>query len=573
MKKREPNIKPYVRQLYRGNGGYFALAMMHTVILAAAALLISWLIQQIIDMISGIDIGFSFEQIAVLAIAGILLYMLAYVFAYISKPAFIAKAMAQYKNYVYEALSKKSIAAFSGERASVYISALSNDAVAIETNYVRNIFVIIDSAVLFVGAIGLMFYYNPLLTCLSIVLSALPLVAAIATGDLVAKAEKQMSEKNASYMATLQDSLVGFSVVKSFKAEIRMCRMFAEKVKEVSDAGCRRRKMTILVQAISLSAGNILQLGIFLIGAYLALSDRSISGGSVLVFVQLLNYIIAPIEAVPQALAEIKSAKALIGKLADALSQNVREEGISQPIKLEKGICLESLSFAYQDEAPVLNGISYCFEKGKKYAIVGASGSGKSTLLNLLMASHTSYTGSIRYDGTDLHSMGTEALYDVISVIQQNVFIFNASIRDNITMFGEYAEQDVDRAINLSGLGPVMTAKGADYLCGENGSGLSGGEKQRISIARSLLKKSQVLLVDEATASLDAETAYQVSSAILGLEGVTSIVVTHAIEEVLLKQYDGILALKNGSLAEAGTFDELIAKKGYFYSLYTVSQS
>lgn len=139
-------------------------------------------------------------------------------------------------------------------------------------------------------------------------------------------------------------------------------------------------------------------------------------------------------------------------------------------------------------------------------------------------------------------------------------------------MFHEFPKAEVDRAIELSGLSKLIAERGEDYLCGENGSGLSGGEKQRISIARSLLKKSQVLLVDEATAALDAETAYQVSSAILGLDGVTSIVVTHALDEALLKRYDGIITLKNGSIVETGTFDELIAEKGYFYSLFTISQ-
>ncbi len=572
MKQIKTNIKPFTRQFYRGNGIYFALAMVQTVVLAAAALLVSWLIQQIIDMISGVDIGFTFTEIALLVLAGILLYAFGYVFAYISKPKFIAKAMAQYKNYVYAELSKKNISAFSGENASVYISALSNDAASIEMNYVRNIFVIIDSAVLFVGALALMFYYNPLLTGLSIALSALPLIAAISTGNLVAKAEKRVSEKNESYMATLNDSLVGFSVIKSFKAELQMCRIFAKKVKEVSGAQCHRRKMAILVQMISVSAGNILQLGIFLIGAYLALSGSNISAGSVLIFVQLLNYIINPIETIPQALAEMKSSKALIIKLSDALSKNIREEGTVEKTELQKEIAIDSLSFSYNDEKTVLNKISYRFEKGRKYAIVGASGSGKSTLLNLMMASHSNYSGTIRYDDTELGKIGSEALYEMISVIWQNVFIFNASIRDNITMFGDYAAEDVERAINMSGLESVIKEKGSDYLCGENGSGLSGGEKQRISIARSLLKKSQVLLVDEATASLDAETACQVSSAILGLDGITSIVVTHSLEEALLKQYDGILTLKNGSIVESGTFSDLIAKKGYFYSLFTISQ-
>ena len=157
-------------------------------------------------------------------------------------------------------------------------------------------------------------------------------------------------------------------------------------------------------------------------------------------------------------------------------------------------------------------------------------------------------------------------------VYKKNVFVFNATIRDNITMFGEFDDDEVTRAINLSGLSVLIEKRGEEYLCGENGNGLSGGEKQRISIARSLLKKSQVLLVDEATAALDAETAYQVSSSIIGLDGVTAIVVTHSLDEALLKQYDGILTLKNGSLIECGTFDELMERKEYFYSLFTVSQ-
>lgn len=203
---------------------------------------------------------------------------------------------------------------------------------------------------------------------------------------------------------------------------------------------------------------------------------------------------------------------------------------------------------------------------------MGPSGSGKSTLLNLLMASHPDYTGTICYDETELREISSSNLYEMESMIQQNVFVFNATIRDNITMFRDFPEERINEAIRLSGLSALIEEKGPNYLCGENGSGLSGGEKQRISIARSLLKKSRVLLVDEATASLDAETAYQVSSAILGLEGVTGIVITHALDEGLLKQYDGIFTLKNGSIVEAGTFDELIAEKGYFYSLFMIAQ-
>ena len=192
--------------------------------------------------------------------------------------------------------------------------------------------------------------------------------------------------------------------------------------------------------------------------------------------------------------------------------------------------------------------------------------------MNLLLASYTSYEGNIYFDETELKEISTASLYETESIIQQNVFIFNATIRDNITMFSSFPEEEIERAIALSGLSSVIQAKGADYLCGENGNGLSGGEKQRVAIARSLLKKSQVLLVDEATAALDSETAKQVFDAILDLDQVTSIVVTHALDASQLKKYDEILTMKNGCIVEKGTFEKLMEEKGYFYSLFTVSQ-
>ena len=208
----------------------------------------------------------------------------------------------------------------------------------------------------------------------------------------------------------------------------------------------------------------------------------------------------------------------------------------------------------------------------KNVLVIGGSGSGKSTLLNLLMAANTEYSGSITLDGIEIRDIAPESLYDIISVIQQNVFVFNASIKDNVSMFRSFDNAELDDAIRRAHLGELIAERGENYFCGENGSALSGGEKQRVSIARSLLKKSSVLLADEATAALDAETAHQVSSDLLDLHGVTRIVVTHALNETLLRRYDGILVLKNGRVDETGTFDELMSRKGYFYALFTVSQ-
>ncbi len=572
MKKSRIDIRPYTRQFYKGNKAYFVIALCETLLGAVASLLVSWLIQQLIDLIGGYDTGFTLSELTIITLLLIVGVAAANLISYHSKPAFVTRGISQYKEYVFHELTNKNISAFSGENTSTYISALTNDIQTIEQGYLWNTFSMLDSLLTFMGAIALMIWYSPLLTLIATLLSLLPLVASILTGNKVALEEKKVSDSNEAYTSTLRDCLGGFSVIKSFQAEAQMIAIFRDNVKMLAKAQCNRHKMRILVQMFGSVAGISAQLGVFLFGAYLAMSGTSVTAGTTMIFVQLMNYVLSPIGTIPTCLAERKAAKTLVEKLADALSTNVREEKETEYIKPEHGIAIKDLSFGYTLEKQVLQNIDYTFELGKKYAIVGASGSGKSTLLNLLMASYQNYDGTICFDDMELRQMDTGNLYKIESIIQQNVFVFNATIRDNITMFREFPEHRINEAIKLSGLSALIEEKGADYLCGENGCGLSGGEKQRISIARSLLKKSQVLLVDEATAALDAETAYQVSNAILGLEGITSIVVTHSLEEGLLRQYDGILTLKNGSIVEAGTFDELIAEKGYFYSLFTISQ-
>ncbi|MBR2924057.1 MAG: ABC transporter ATP-binding protein [Clostridia bacterium] len=572
MNHSKVDIHPYTKQFYRGNVICFLFALFTTLLGAIGALLVSWLIQQLIDLIGGYETGLTLLQLSAVALALIGGIAVTHFISCCTKPKFITRGIAQYKEYVFSELTRKNISAFSSENTSTYLSALTNDIQTIEQGYLWNTFSMLDSSLTFIGAMVLMIWYSPLLTLVAIGLSLLPLAASILTGNRIAVEEKKVSDRNEVYTSALRDSLGGFSVIKSFKAESRIICIFKETVRELMAAQLGKHKMRILVQLFGSVAGITAQLGVFLFGACLALSGTGVTAGTTMVFVQLMNFVLNPIGTIPTCIAERKAAKALVEKIANALSVNIREESEAEHKALAHQITVKELSFGYEPEKQVLTNINCTFELGKKYAIVGASGSGKSTLLHLLMAAYQHYDGAILYDDTELRDISSSQLYEMESIIQQNVFVFNATIKDNITMFRDFPQEQIDEAIRLSGLSALMEEKGADYLCGENGSGLSGGEKQRISIARSLLKKTQVLLVDEATAALDAETAYQVSNAILDLNGVTGIVVTHALDEALLKRYDGIITMKNGSIVETGTFTELVAKKGVFYSLFTISQ-
>lgn len=565
-------LKVLKSQFYDKNKLRFFIAILSSLLTASLNLAIAWILQQMIDTVSGVPGALNLPILALMIVGIILLIIVCKGLKYISRPQFMQKAMQQYKDYAFQKLTQKSIAAFNTENTANYISAFSNDAASIEKGYLETQFDIVANIVTFAGALVMMLLYSPMMTVISCAFFVLPIGASFIAGNRVEKAERKVSDQNGELIATLKDSLSGFSVIKSFKAETAITSLFIKSNHAAEKAKCQKQKLITVISTLAGVAGVIAQLGTFLSGAWLMRTGWTITPGTLIIFIDLTAYIINPIQQFPEQFAARKAAIALIEKLADSLNDHIRDEGALLPQQLSIGISLRNVSFGYQQGADVLHNISAHFQAGKCYAVVGASGSGKSTLLGLLMASHGHYSGEIYYDEYELRSISSESLYDIISIIQQNVFVFNASIRDNITMFHEFPDEEVTQAIELSGLSQLIAARGENYLCGENGSGLSGGEKQRISIARSLLKKSQVLLVDEATAALDTATACQVSSSILNLNGMTRIVVTHHLDAELLKRYNCILALKNGRLEETGTFDELMKKKDYFYSLFTVSQ-
>ena len=571
-RRRKPLKKQLLAQFYRGNLPMLALAVFAALAGGTLDLILSWLMQQLIDTASGIPGARPLGQLAQITGGFILLCAALFLLKYASEPRFIEKAMRQYKDFAFQKLTEKSISSFRAESTAAYLSALTNDAASVEADHLSQQLSVITKTVTFLGALAMMLWYSPLMTAIAAGVTVLPLIASLLTGGQLQAAEKRVSDRNRDFTAALSDCLGGFSVVKTFRAEKEIFRLFAESNRALEQEKFSRRRVKALVGMIGAIAGIVAQLGAFLAGAYLALSGKGLTAGAVILFVNLMNFMIEPVAELPALLAARKAARGLIDKLADALEQDEAQPDGVRITPLARELRFENVRFSYDGETEILRGVSARFEAGKAYAIVGASGSGKTTLLNLLTSPGTAYDGSILLDGTELRTIAPESLYETVSLIQQNVFVFNASIRDNITMFRSFPSEELAQAVRRAQLESLLADRGEGYLCGENGSGLSGGEKQRISIARSLLKHASILLADEATAALDAQTAHQVTDDILSLTGVTRIVVTHALEQAALRQYDGILVLKDGRIAETGSFDELMERKGYFYALYTVSQ-
>lgn len=567
--KKNSAARPFFRAFYEGNRLHFVAAMAFTTLSLAMNFVVSWVLGAVMDTITAGDLR-QLQNIFWLVVALLILYPLMDFGYYGTRAMFIHQSLGQYKALAFRRLSEKSISAFSQESTGRYLSTLTNDVTTIETDYLQNSFDLYMYAALFLGALVMMFWYSPLMTLLSVLLSVPPILLSVLTGGPMAKRAQAVSAKNEGFMAQVKDLLSGFSVIKSFKAEREAEKLFA-----VSNGGLEkskrcRRYFEGLVHSLSGTFGFLFQFGIFLIGAYLAIRG-DITGGTVVVFVNLSGYLVQSISQAPQLLASRKAAAGLVEKLAEITGEHAARSGETIPPELNQGITLEHVTFGYEPDKPVLKDLSLTLKPGKKYAVVGGSGSGKSTLLNLLMGAYDGYSGSIAIDGKELRAVDPDSLYDLMSLIGQNVFLFDDTIRSNITMFRDFPDDQVAEAVRRSGLRELLEQRGADYRCGENGAGLSGGERQRVSIARCLLRGTPVLLLDEATAALDNQTAFAVTDAILHLDGLTRLVVTHRLDEALMAQYDEILVLRDGKIQERGDYEALMAEKGYFYSLYTLA--
>lgn len=570
MKQNKKKSREFRRRLFYKNKMCFIASVIMTIVMSFLNLMISWLIQQIMDSMANQNMQ-SVVRCAWIAASVVIAYTVANAVYRAVYPRFLQRAMQQYRDYTFSRLTQKSLRSFSKEGTALYVSALTNDCTSIENNYLAATFTLIEFLFCFLGALIMMLYYSPVMLVLAVALSFLPVAVSMTAGNRLTEQEKEISKKNERFVSIVNELLSGFPVIKSFRAETQASRLFSQRNEQAEEAKKNKRRTEQLISLLANDAGIIAQMGIFLAGAWLAISNKGVTAGVVIVFVQLMNYILNPISQVPLLWSNRKAAIALMEKLSDALSENVREEGRKKLNVFSEKIEVKDLTYGYEPESPVLKDLDVQFDAGKSYAIVGGSGSGKSTLLNLLMGSSSNYQGEICIDSVSIKNIESESLYQLMTSVQQNVFVFNDTIRNNVTMFHEFSDKEVTLALERSGLSEFIEKRGEDFVCGENGANLSGGERQRISIARALLRKSPIILVDEATAALDAATARAVSFSILNLVGMTRIVVTHRLEEAILRRYDKILVMKNGTICEQGNFDTLMQQKGQFYSLFQIA--
>ncbi|MCT7728063.1 MAG: ABC transporter ATP-binding protein/permease, partial [Lactobacillus iners] len=310
-----------------------------------------------------------------------------------------------------------------------------------------------------VSSLTLMLYYNSLLTIIAIVIAMIPMVCSLLTARSIATREEQVSKTNESYVSLTKDILNGISVIKSFKVENEAISRYQNKSMQLEHTKKMREQTFTVVSACGTIAYMVTQFGVMVIGAWMIHEHiGTMTAGMILAFINLMNGILQPINALPRIYGGMSGAKKLITKMSDYMSNAKEDTGetIKQPLA---NIALQDVSYAYDTDHTILKHINLQLQAGKSYAVVGPSGAGKSSLINLLMGYYQNYDGSVHFNNYELKQISKYSLYEKITLMQQSVFIFDASIWDNITLFKQFPDAEVDRVIHLAGLDHLISQK------------------------------------------------------------------------------------------------------------------
>ena len=483
----------------------------------------------------------------------------------------VRQIMSRYKNKVFKSILDRDYREFSKEKSGKFISILTENMKKIEQDYLHQYFNISKNISLMIFSLVAMFIGNWFLTLLVIIASIIPMMISGFIGQKSASLQNSSMIADQKYLAKVKDILAGFLVIKSFNVKEAIRQDYKNESEKLDEIYFIKGKFDVLSNVISQLSGMIVFLVAFGGGMYLVFGGHT-TIGSVTAIVQLVNFVVMPLNEIGMGMSKFREGQATL----DAFE-------VKDVIELQTGktkeyfddvISFSNVDFSYPNaEEKIFNNLSLQIKKGEKIAIVGMSGSGKSTLLNLLLRFYDVTSGYISIDNQDLQAISAESLYNLMTIVQQDVYIFDDTLKANITLSQSFTEDDIKKAVQQSGLESYLLENelGLQTLCGENGSNLSGGERQRLSIARALIRKTPILLLDEATSSLDNKVTTEIENSILEIQDLTVLVVTHKLNKSMLKKYNRILFMKNGVIVEDGSFDNLMDRKGEFYKLVELS--
>ena len=560
-----------MKQLIKNHQKAFYAFMIFNILVPLSNIAFAYSIKGIID--SGMSKNKEDLTQAILVGAGVIfIYAGLNFISFQLRNKLVRKIMSGYKNKVFQSILDRDYREFSKETSGKFISILTEHMKKIEQDYLHQYFNISKNLSLMIFSLIAMFIGNWFLTLLVIIVSSIAMLISGFIGKKSAFMQNRAMIVEQTYLAKIKDIIAGFLVIKSFNVKEAIYQDYSYVSENLEEIYFTKGKFDVLSNVISQLSGMIVFLVAFGGGMYLVFNGYT-SIGSVTAIVQLVNFVVMPVNEVGMGITKFREGQVTLEAFE---VQDVPEFQTGKTKEyFNEVITFSNVDFSYPNtEGKIFNHLSLKIQKGEKIAIVGRSGSGKSTLLNLLLRFYEVTSGHILIDNQDLQDISIESLYNLMTVVQQDVYIFDDTLKANITLNQSFTEYDIKQAVQQSGLESYVLENelGLQVLCGENGSNLSGGQKQRLSIARALIRKTPILLLDEATSSLDNQVTTEIENSILKIQDLTALVVTHKLNELILKKYNRILFMKDGAIVEDGSFDELMDRKGEFYKMFKFSE-
>lgn len=451
------------------------------------------------------------------------------------------------KKYYMKRVFGKNIAEFQKENNAKYLSTMTNDFNTLEMNLITGIFTVFEGVMTFIVGIWILSTVDARMLLLSFVLIVINLVISVITSKPTNKAYKERSDMFDGYTSYIKEILSAFHIVKNYNLQQRVTEDYNKKSDEIQHKGYVIERMLSFINSLqNLILGGSM-FGVIAVVGYFAVIGKVTPGGLLLV-VTGIQKMAWPLFNISENLPKLFSAGDLIRKMEKTLDNtDTYEETVDLP-EFKDEIEFKDVEFRYEDgEQTILSNINLKVKKNGKYLVVGPSGGGKSTLLKLFRKYFNPTDGTVTIDGYSLRDVKRDQYYKLVANIEQQVFIFEDTVRNNLTLYKEYSEEEITAAIEASGLSDFVRKlpNGLDTIIYDNGKNISGGERSRLVIARALLSKASILFMDEAFASLDMERAREIEKTILGLKDMTVINVSHVIFHDTRELYDRVLTVKN----------------------------
>ncbi|GAA4067934.1 ABC transporter ATP-binding protein [Amphibacillus indicireducens] len=528
----------YIKRFWKENSIVFLLMLITGVCQTVAGVLTAYALNALIE--------FDYQSffIILLIILGVYFVFLLFMNFEINKQSQTMQMMSTtIRMDMTERMERASYSGFHEKQVGTYASWLSTDINTIETHGFDQFYAVVKGVIATFTAIIGLFVFHWSIVLWTLLISGLTLLLPKMYQKKLANVSLKTTEEGEHFLSRITDVLNGFDTLFSFNL-LKKITTDTEKASLVLAKAKNKRASIIAKVAILGALGNIFgQLSILGLTGYLAFLSV-VSVGAFSATGNLASTVFNTVGNLSQQIASFQSVGPIFDKFEKIKS---RSQQVNQKIdQVDSGIILKNMSYAYGDKQ-VLEHINQVFDLGKKYAIVGASGSGKTTLLNILNGKLTDYTGSIIFNGYELNALSGYDLREAILYLDQQPYLFDGTIRDNITLGESFTDEEIMLALEQSSLQEVVAQlpNGIDTSIGESGRLLSGGQKQRVTLARGLIRGKQIILLDEGTSSLDQKSALEIEESLMSQKDLTVIMITHHLREEIKEKLDDVLRLSS----------------------------